>query len=159
MTRPDIAQHAAAFEQARQILASGRPLSRLEFSGLVHVLYVSSEKAIYQASRWLEQQGHEVPAAAYDVFSTLARLGLLPADDLPAWSTIINLRNHIVHDCLNLDEQLIQTLVQERKEQLVSTGFFVAGFSGLRPLPRSGLTSQNKSITQQSLAVACPVQP
>lgn len=35
MTRPDIAQHAAAFEDTRQILTSGRPLSRLEFSGLV----------------------------------------------------------------------------------------------------------------------------
>lgn len=34
MTRPDIAQHAA-FEDTRQILTSGRPLSRLEFSGLV----------------------------------------------------------------------------------------------------------------------------
>ena len=119
MPRPDIAQHAAAFEDARQILASARPLSRLEFSGLVHSLHASSEKAIYQANRWLEQQGHEVPAAACDTFSTLARLGLMPVEDLPAWNTIIDLRNQFVHDCLNLDEQLIQTLVLERKERLV----------------------------------------
>lgn len=119
MTRPDIAQHAEAFEQARQILAIGRPLSRLEFSGLVHALHASSEKAIYQASRWLEQQGHEVPTSTYELFKALARLGLLPTDDLCAWQTLIELRNTIVNDSLNLDEQLIKQLVLERKEQLV----------------------------------------
>lgn len=119
MTRPDISQHAADFELARQILASDRPLSRLELSGLVHAFYVSTEKAIHQASCWLEQQKHEVPASAYDIFKVLANLGLLPASDLPAWHSIIDLRNKIVNDSLNLDEQLIQKLVKERKEQLV----------------------------------------
>lgn len=71
------ATQAASLEDARQILASGRPLSRLEFSGLQRALQVSIENAI------------------------------------------IGLRNRLVHDYMNLDEQLVKNLVLERKEQLV----------------------------------------
>lgn len=44
------AKQAANLEDARQILASGRPLSRLEFSGLQRALQVSIENVIGKAN-------------------------------------------------------------------------------------------------------------
>ncbi len=113
------AKQAANLEDARQILASGRPLSRLEFSGLQRALQVSIENAIGKSKRWLKERGQVVPISAYDSFSALSSLGLLPAGDLPAWNAIIGLRNRLVHDYMNIDEQLVQKLVMERREQLV----------------------------------------
>lgn len=113
------ATQAASLEDARQILASGRPLSRLEFSGLQRALQVSIENAIGKAKRWLKERGQVVPISAYDAFNALASIGLLPADDLPAWNAIIGLRNRLVHDYMNIDEQLVKNLVLARKEQLV----------------------------------------
>lgn len=114
------ATQAASLEDARQILASGRTLSRLEFSGLQRALQVSIENAIGKAKRWLKERDQIVPISAYDAFKALTDIGLLPANDLPAWNSIVGLRNRLVHDYMkNIDEQLVKNLVVERKEQLV----------------------------------------
>lgn len=110
---------AAILEEVRQILASGRTLSSLELSGLLHALQVSIENAIGKAKRWLKERGQVVPVSGYDAFSALASLGLISSHDLSAWNAIVGLRNRIVHDYMNIDSKLVQNLVAQKQEKLV----------------------------------------
>ena len=113
------AAQAAIFHAARAILRSGRPLTGLEMSGLLHALQVSAENAIGKAKHWLKASGSVVPISAYDAFAALVEAGLLPAQSLPTWNAIIGLRNRIVHEYMNIDLQLIERMVLEQREQFV----------------------------------------
>ena len=113
------AAQAAIFQAARDILRSGRPLTGLEMSGLLHALQVSAENAIGKAKHWLKASGSVVPISAYDAFAALVEAGLLPAQSLPTWNAIIGLRNRIVHEYMNIDLQLIEHMVLEQREQFV----------------------------------------
>ncbi|MBS7351075.1 MAG: DUF86 domain-containing protein [Comamonas sp.] len=124
------AAQSAYLDEARQIVQSGRPLSGLEFSGLLHALQISVENAIGKAKRWLKAYGQVVPVSAYDAFVALAESGLIERADLPAWNAIIGLRNRIVHDYMNLDLGLVQQLVIQRKEKMIMDFL-------LRPYPGS----------------------
>lgn len=113
------AAQAAIFQAARDILQGGRPLTVLEMAGLLHALQVSVENAIGKAKHWLKATGAVVPVSAYDAFSALVEAGLLPAQNLPTWNALIGLRNRIVHDYMNINLQLIETMVLQRREQFV----------------------------------------
>jgi len=52
-----------------------------------------------------------LPTDAYSVFETLMELQLIPVDEAQEWQRIIDMRNVIVHDYLNLDEKVIKAIV------------------------------------------------
>jgi uncharacterized protein YutE (UPF0331/DUF86 family) len=105
-------EQAAMLEEARQRLASGGALSRLEQNGVLHALQVLIENAIGKTKHLIKAAGEPVPVSAYDSFTVLARLlGLSPLD-LARWNGVVGLRNRIVHDYMNLDMQRVLELVQ-----------------------------------------------
>ena len=120
-------EQSAMLNEAQLKLQAGQALSLLEQSGILHALQVLIENAIGKAKHLLKASGEPVPVSAYDAFSSLARIGLLPADDLQRWNEIIGIRNRIVHDYLNIDMEVILDLVRAARYQ------FVAGFL-LRPI-------------------------
>lgn len=113
------AEQAGVLNEARRILASGRPLSRLEDNGLLHALQVLIENAIGKAKQWLKARERVVPVSAYDAFAALADAGLIDAHDLPQWNALVGIRNRIVHDYMNIDMQRIHDLVRQEGDRFI----------------------------------------
>lgn len=113
-------EQTALLDEARERLAAGKPLSRLELNGVLHSLQVLVENAIGKAKQLLKAGGDQVPFSAYDSFSTLALRGVIPEPDLPAWNAAIGLRNRIVHDYMNIDMNLVLDLVRCEKYRFIS---------------------------------------
>lgn len=113
-------EQTALLDEARQILASGKLLSRLEQSGVLHALQVLTENAIGKAKQLLKASGESVPVSAYDAFASLARLGKIDQADLEEWNSAIGLRNRIVHDYMNVDMSLVLQLISQKQYQFVT---------------------------------------
>jgi uncharacterized protein YutE (UPF0331/DUF86 family) len=118
-TRQLAARQSAVLDQAAALLDQGRTLSPLEENGVLHSLQVLSENAIGKAKHTLKAMGQPVPVSAYDAFRTLAVHGQIDSADLPIWNAVIGLRNRIVHDYLNLDIEVVLSLVAERKHHFI----------------------------------------
>lgn len=86
-------EQSALLALAKQRLVDGLALSPLEQSGVLHALQILIENAIGKAKQLLKAQNEPVPVSAYDAFAALARLEVIPQDQLPAWNAIIGLRN------------------------------------------------------------------
>jgi uncharacterized protein YutE (UPF0331/DUF86 family) len=113
-------EQTALLNEARQILTSGKLLSRLEQSGVLHALQVLTENAIGKAKQLLKASDEPVPVSAYDAFASLARLGNIDQADLEQWNSAIGLRNRIVHDYMNVDMNLVLQLVSQKQYQFVT---------------------------------------
>jgi uncharacterized protein YutE (UPF0331/DUF86 family) len=113
-------EQTALLNEARQILTSGKLLSRLEQSGVLHALQVLTENAIGKAKQLLKASEEPVPVSAYDAFASLARLGNIDQADLEQWNSAIGLRNRIVHDYMNVDMNLVLQLVSQKQYQFVT---------------------------------------
>lgn len=104
-------EQTALLDEAKQRILSGAPLSRLEQSGVLHALQVLIENTIGKAKHLLKSKEVEIPVSAYDAFASLGQHGLINAQDLEQWNSVIGLRNRIVHDYMNIDMQLIYKLI------------------------------------------------
>ncbi len=60
-----------------------------------------------------------MPVSGHDAFKALVNRHLIEPAQLPAWNSIVGLRNRIVHDYMNIDMNQVTTLVAENKEQFV----------------------------------------
>ncbi len=100
-------------ETLYQILKE-RTWTRVERKGAERLLQTLVEACIGVAKHWLKQQNKVIPADAYAVFEKLMELQLIPPSEAQDWRRIIGLRNAIVHDYLNLDEQVIKTIVTHK---------------------------------------------
>lgn len=112
----ETAAHAAKqdliLQEAQQNLDKVGRLTALEFSGAVHALQVLVENAIGKSKHWLKALQLPVPVSAYDAFALLQQKQLITPQDLAAWQRAIGLRNRIVHDYLNLNDDVIYQLIQ-----------------------------------------------
>ena len=106
-------------EEVRQRLLKGEKLSRLEQSGVLHVLQVLIENAIGKAKHTLKHHKKTVPISAYDVFEMLGEHKVISVDERSQWSAIIGLRNKIVYDCMNIDPEIVLQLIKNKQHQLV----------------------------------------
>ncbi len=111
---------SALLALAKQRLVDGLTLSPLEQSGVLHALQILIKNAIGKAKQLIKAQDEPVPVSAYDAFAALARLEVIPQDQLPAWNAIIGLRNRIVHDYMNIDMQRVQELVGTGQYEFVT---------------------------------------
>ena len=113
-------EQSAMLDDARLKLKAGQHLSPLEQSGILHALQVLTENAIGKAKHTLKAAGEPVPVSAYDAFASLARIGVVQAEDLLQWNEIIGIRNRIVHDYMNIDMDVILGLVRAARHHFVS---------------------------------------
>ena len=108
-------EQTTLLDEAKQRILSGAPLTNLEQSGVLHALQVLVENAIGKAKHLLKSKEVEVPVSAYDAFASLAQHGLILAQDLEHWNSVIGLRNRIVHDYMNIDIKLIYELITKNR--------------------------------------------
>lgn len=112
-------EQALVINSAQDIINSGRSLTPLEQSGVLHALQILIENAIGKAKHWLKASGIIVPVSGYDTFKSLALDGLITDDDLATWNMLIGLCNRIVHDYMNVDIDRVISMIQDGQEQFV----------------------------------------
>lgn len=116
--RLSLSRYQAELLEIRTILAE-RPLSNLEYRAAERTLQVAIEACIGIAKHWAKALAGHSPQDAYQAFEILVQRGELSADSLSGWRKIIGLRNALVHDYLNIDPEIIRSVIaQGYSEQL-----------------------------------------
>lgn len=113
-------EQLALLNEARHRIIHAQPLSKLEQSGVLHVIQVLVENAIGKSKHLLKSGGEVIPVSAYDAFASLARAKLIAETELTEWNAAIGLRNRIVHDYMNIDLKLVYTLIAEQKLNFIA---------------------------------------
>ena len=108
--RISLSRYQAELSEIRAILAL-RALSNLEYRAAERTLQVSIEACIGVAKHWAKTLAGHTPQDAYQAFEILAQRGELSPDTLIGWRKIIGLRNTLVHDYLNIDPEIILSVI------------------------------------------------
>ena len=110
--RISLSRYKAELSEIRAILAL-RALSNLEYRAAERTLQVSIEACIGVAKHWAKALASHTPQDAYQAFEILAQRGELSPDTLIGWRKIIGLRNALVHDYLNIDPEIIRSVIDQ----------------------------------------------
>ncbi|MEY4718700.1 MAG: hypothetical protein RL563_1318 [Pseudomonadota bacterium] len=112
-----------------------RELSRYEYRAAERTLQVLIEACIGIAKHWTYVLFKTTPADGYTAFAKLSQHGLEGIHDVQ-WRKIIGMRNALVHDYLNIEPDIIKTLIiQTTYEPL-----FEFAYKGLLALEQHGLS-------------------
>lgn len=90
-----------------------RALSNLEYRAAERTLQVSIEGCIGIAKHWSKALAGHSPQDAYQAFEVLAQRGQIKEPELSGWRKIIGLRNVLVHDYLNIEPEIIRSVIRE----------------------------------------------
>lgn len=110
--RISLSRYQAELSEIRAILAL-RVLSNLEYRAAERTLQVSIEACIGVAKHWAKALASHTPQDAYQAFEILAQRGELSPDTLIGWRKIIGLRNALVNDYLNIDPEIIRSVIAQ----------------------------------------------
>ncbi|KTA85924.1 type VII toxin-antitoxin system HepT family RNase toxin [Aeromonas salmonicida] len=110
--RLSLSRYQAELLELRTLLGQ-RALSNLEYRAAERTLQVSIEACIGVAKHWAKALAGHSPQDAYQAFEILAQRGAQPAEGLIGWRKIIGLRNALVHDYLNIDPEIIRSVIRE----------------------------------------------
>lgn len=110
--RISLSRYQAELSEIRAILAL-RALSNLEYRAAERTLQVSIEACIGVAKHWAKALANHTPQDAYQAFEILAQRGELSPDTLIGWRKIIGLRNALVNDYLNIDPEIIRSVIAQ----------------------------------------------
>jgi len=110
--RLSLSRYQAELGELRQLL-SQRSLSNLEYRAAERTLQVSIEAWIDIAKHWAKALAGHSPQDAYQTFEILCQRGAQPADELNGWRKVIGLRNALVHDYLNIDPEIIRSVISQ----------------------------------------------
>lgn len=90
-----------------------RALSNLEYRAAERTLQVSIEACIGVTKHWAKALAGHAPQDAYQAFEILAQHEKLPTDSLISWRKMIGLRNALVHDYLNINPDIIRSVITQ----------------------------------------------
>lgn len=89
-----------------------RDLNRYEYRAAERGLQVLIEACIGIAKHWNYALFKTAPADAYSAFARLSQHGVAGIDDVE-WRKIIGMRNALVHDYLNIEPDIIKTVIKK----------------------------------------------
>ena len=110
--RLSLSRYQAELLEIRAILTE-RSLSNLEYRAAERTLQVTIEACIGIAKHWAKALAGHSPQDAYQAFEILVQRSELAADSLIGWRKIIGLRNALVHDYLNIDPEIIRSVISQ----------------------------------------------
>jgi len=91
----------------------------IEEQAMLHSIQVVIENAIGKARHLLKMHNKKVPVSGYDLFEDLKAYGFINQQDLNQWKKVIGLKNTIVHECMNVDLELLKKVVLEKQYKFV----------------------------------------
>ena len=86
---------------------------------MLHSIQVVIENATGKARHLLKMHNKKVPVSEYDLFEDLKANGFINQQDLNQWKKVIGLKNTIVHECMNVDLELLKKVVLEKQYKFV----------------------------------------
>jgi len=89
-------------------------LNKHEYNSGERTLQVLIESCIGLAKHWVKQESKVVPNDAYAAMEKLHFNGHVSVDELKNWRRVIGMRNALVHDYLNLDKEIIRSVITEK---------------------------------------------
>ncbi|MCL1073026.1 type VII toxin-antitoxin system HepT family RNase toxin [Shewanella dokdonensis] len=110
--RLSLSRYQAELAEIKSLLGE-RALSNLEYRAAERTLQVSIEACIGIAKHWAKALAGHSPQDAYQAFEILCQRGQQPADGLAGWRKVIGLRNALVHDYLNIDPEIIRSVIAQ----------------------------------------------
>ncbi|MEQ5802246.1 DUF86 domain-containing protein [Halomonas sp. H10-9-1] len=108
-----LATLAEELEQLHEASTMANGLNALLYRAAERNLQLLTEACIGIAKQRLKSQGCVVPSDARKAFDKLREQGL-DASDVP-WNKVIGLRNALVHDYLNLDAAIVESIIHQRE--------------------------------------------
>lgn len=112
--RSSLSRYQAELNELRAIMTdldNPRALSNFEYRASERTLQVSIEACIGIAKHWAKALAGHSPQDAYQAFEIICQRGELAADELSGWRKVIGLRNALVHDYLNIDPEIIRSVI------------------------------------------------
>lgn len=109
--------HQSILDEARQRLEVGDNFSDMEKLGIIHALQVLIENAVGKAKHLLKIKQQVIPVSAYDVFQLLQQINLISDVEKKQWDKTIGFRNTVVHEYMNVSEEIVFTIVRKREYQ------------------------------------------
>ncbi len=89
-----------------------RDLSRYEYRAAERALQILIEACIGIAKHWTYALYQTAPADAYTAFERLSQHGIDGINDVE-WRKIIGMRNALVHDYLNIEPEIIRSVIKK----------------------------------------------
>lgn len=108
-------QHADDCEANLKLLAKQYqqgPLNRIQQLAAERTLQVLLEATIGAAKHWAKKVTGHPSNEAMKAFNQLLQTGLI-SDDIP-WRKMVGLRNTLVHDYLDVDPEIVKSVITER---------------------------------------------
>lgn len=95
-------------------------LRRRDYLAIERLLQILTELSIGLAKHCLKRYQQQTAADAYQTFTQLQQHGFITADELAQWRQIIGMRNGLVHDYLNIDVNIVRTIVAQGRYQALA---------------------------------------
>lgn len=87
-------------------------LSELEYDSLERNLQLATEAVIGLSKHWVKLFYGSAPSAASENFDYLKKAKAITNDKAQLWKSIVGTRNILVHDYLDIDEEVIVNILK-----------------------------------------------
>ncbi|MGO2374494.1 DUF86 domain-containing protein [Pseudoalteromonas sp. KG3] len=110
----EVTRHIEEYMQELDELSQVEQLNSRDYRAAERLLQLMTEVCIGLSKHWLKKYKSSTSSNAYQTFSELTQLGILTDEELLSWRKIIGLRNALVHDYLNIDQEIVKTIIKKQ---------------------------------------------
>lgn len=104
---------------------SSGALTNKDYFAIERLLQMLVESGIGLAKQLVKHHDRAVRSTAFENFKELCDLGVINSEDLQEWQSMIGLRNILIHEYLDIDHDIINSVLE--KKLYKNTGSYCLG--------------------------------